>query len=114
MPRNGMPRWLDLVLQPGVAPILTALNHHGTLDTGEMRRAVGGRGAAAVTGRALRRLAAYGVVQRADGGSLDATDDPHGRYQLTARGAEFSQAASQLLRFLTEQLPASAQLYPYR
>jgi DNA-binding HxlR family transcriptional regulator len=113
MPRDDMPRWLDLVLQPGVAPILTALNHHGTRDAEQMRRAVGGRAAAVITGRALRQLVAHGVVQRADGGSLDATDDPHGRYQLTSRGAEFAHTAAQLLRLLSERPPAPVQHYPY-
>jgi DNA-binding HxlR family transcriptional regulator len=109
-----MPLWLDLVFQPGVAPILTALHHHGTLDAAKMYRTVGGPGATAVTGRALRRLAANGVVQRADGGSLDTTGEPHCRYQLTTRGAEFAEAASRLLRLLTEQLPARSPRHPFR
>lgn len=103
---NGMPQWLDLLLQPGVAPILTTLlRYQHALEAQQLSRTVGEPRAAAITTQALQRLAAYGLVQREDGGTCD-EHDPHARYQLTDRGAGFSQAASKLIWFLEERLPA--------
>lgn len=103
---DHFPQWLDLLLQPGVAPILTTLlsNQHA-LEAQQLTRAVDEPRAAAIAAQALRRLAAYGLVQREDGGTCD-EHDPHARYQLTALGTGFSQAASKLIWFLEERLPA--------
>lgn len=103
---RGLPQWLDLLLQPGVAPILTTLlSNRRALEAQQLTRTIDEPRAAAITAQALRRLAAYGLVQREDGGTCD-EHDPHARYQLTALGAGFSQAASKLISFLEQRLPA--------
>lgn len=111
---NDSPQWLEILFEPGVAPILAALNDNHPQSVRELSHHLGGYDAAATANRAVRQLAAHGLVRRSDGGSCD-QDDPCAGYQLTARGARFTHAATPVLRFMIERLPARVRAArPYR
>jgi DNA-binding HxlR family transcriptional regulator len=113
--RDGEPGlWLDIALQPGVIEILAALfNRGGPLTFNELCKSVTDSGQN-VAGRAVSRLGACGLLQRACRctGSWD-EPDPSAHFELTDRGYGYTQTIEDLAQW-ARRLPSAQTRQPDR
>jgi hypothetical protein len=88
--QSDLPPWLELLESPGVIDVLACLHNHGPADHSTLCAYVEPGSPDKATSPAVRRLAAFGMLQpQGPAGSLD-QPAPQRRYELTRPGHHFA------------------------